>query len=87
MPIQCLSIADNQEAVYQLHSDPSNVRALSVKTSAAFRKEVFSEKDKNMMVKYRILKQAGTGAVSMTKSVHLLSSKWSLREACHCWTR
>lgn len=27
-----------------------------------------------------ILKQAGTGAVSMTKSVHLLSSKWSLRE-------
>lgn len=34
-----------------------------------------------------ILKQAGTGAVSMTKSVHLLSSKWSLREACHCWTR
>lgn len=54
MPIQCLSIADNQEAVYKLHSDPSNVRALSVKTSAAFRKEVFSEKDKNMMVKYRL---------------------------------
>lgn len=41
-------------AVYKLRSDPSNVRALSVKTSAAFRNEVFSEKDKNMMVKYRL---------------------------------